>query len=61
MPSVDPLVTRRRLLQVGALSGLGLTLPRLLQTEAQAVGKSKAKSCIFLYLNGGPSQLDTFD
>ena len=55
--------TRRKLLQVGALGAFGLTLPHLWQAEARAAarGKSRAKSCIFLFLWGGPSHIDTFD
>src|SRR4051812_4083806 len=56
---------RRELLRVGGLSLAGLSLPFLLRQPAQArpAGKSfgKAKSCILLYLSGGPAQLDTFD
>jgi hypothetical protein len=57
-------LSRRRFLQVSAGSVFGLSLPQLLQRESQlqAAGKKgKAKSCIFLYLYGGPSQVDTFD
>jgi hypothetical protein len=55
---------RRHFLRVSAGSVFGLTLPQLLHTESrlQAAGKSRrAKSCIFLFLYGGPAQLDTFD
>src|SRR5436190_1996410 len=57
-------VSRRQMLRLGA-SGLlaGLSLPRLFQWEATAsTGKSaKAKSCIFLFLEGGPSTIDMWD
>jgi hypothetical protein len=54
--------SRRRFLQVGALGTFGLSLPQLLQTEAVAKASSgKAKSCIFLFLFGGPSHVDTWD
>jgi hypothetical protein len=55
-------VTRRDFLRVGALSGLGLTLPHLLQSEAIAGrGKARAKSVLLVYLGGGLSHHDTFD
>src|SRR5687767_4019716 len=53
---------RRRLLQIGGLGMLGLTIPRLLRAEAKKAGpQPRAKSVIFLYQFGGPSHLDTFD
>jgi hypothetical protein len=54
---------RRRVLQFGALTAVGLTLPRLLQAEARGAGNSRrrARSCILLHQFGGPSHLDTFD
>src|SRR5580765_4439714 len=62
------LLDRRELLRVGGLSLAGLSLPRLLQGTAAAAERrptarsfGKAKSCIILYLSGGPAQLDTFD
>ena len=56
-------VGRRELLQVGGMGLLGLQVPRLLALEEQkeSVLKPKAKSVIFLFLFGGPSQLETFD
>jgi hypothetical protein len=60
------IVNRRRFLQVGGLGLFGLTLPQLLRIEAEAKAAGQAprkgpKSCIFLYLYGGPSQIDTWD
>ncbi|MCZ2342689.1 MAG: DUF1501 domain-containing protein [Bacteroidales bacterium] len=56
--------SRRAVLRLGT-AGLigGLTLPRLLQMEATAAtGKlAPAKSCIFLFLEGGPSTIDMWD
>lgn len=55
---------RRSVLQAGLGSLLGLPLLPLGQTAAGAVqppGFGKAKRCIFLFMWGGPSQLDTFD
>ncbi|WP_010584651.1 DUF1501 domain-containing protein [Schlesneria paludicola] len=59
-------VSRRKLLQLGSLGlgGMGLTLPRLLASDAtggQRLGPSLADNCILLFLNGGPSHLDMWD
>ncbi|HUE17249.1 MAG TPA: DUF1501 domain-containing protein [Planctomycetaceae bacterium] len=56
-------VTRRELLRAGMLAAGGLTLADLLRSEARATSKQarRAKHCILVFLNGGPSQLDTFD
>ncbi|MBC8353700.1 MAG: DUF1501 domain-containing protein [Planctomycetes bacterium] len=60
-----PLFSRRRLLQVGGIGSLRLTLPSLLQAEelerSAARSKSQAKSCIFIHQYGGLSQLDSWD
>lgn len=53
--------SRRALLQVGALGGLGLPLSRLLQAQESAGNAAKAKSVILLFQFGGASHLDTFD
>ena len=62
------LLDRRELLRVGGLSLAGLSLPALFQNTATATNRRRggqsfgqAKSCIILYLSGGPAQLDTFD
>jgi hypothetical protein len=56
------LISRRHLLKVGGLGLLGLTMPGLLRAEAARKGPpAKAKSVIFLYQFGGPSQIDMFD
>ncbi len=58
---------RREFVKVGALSALGLSLPHLLQAESRASEyggnrpRVRARSCIFLFLSGGPSQYETFD
>src|SRR5438128_6335811 len=63
----DRLIDRWRLLQIGSLGCLGLTLPSLFRAEqSQAASASrkatrKIKSCILIYYYGGPSQLDTWD
>ncbi len=55
-------LSRRDFLHAGALAYLGLSMPSFLQLQAAgAVDKKKDVNCIFLFLVGGPSQLDTFD
>ena len=56
-------LTRRELLQVGGAGLFGFTLPRVLAAEQAGLPfeKARAKSVLFLYLFGGPSQLETFD
>ena len=56
--------SRRRLLQVGGLSTVGLGLPHLLWADEQrerAAPLRPAKSCIMIVQQGGPSQIDTWD
>jgi hypothetical protein len=54
---------RRDFLRVGSLGLLGgINLPQLLRAaDAQKPANSKAQSCILLWLEGGPSQMDTWD
>lgn len=55
-------LSRRDFLHAGALSYLGLSMPGFFQAKAEGlVDTTKDKNCIFLFLVGGPSQLDTFD
>jgi hypothetical protein len=60
-------LTRRTLLQVGALGAIGLSLTdwwRLRQTQASpslSVTRNREPSCIFIFLSGGPSHFETFD
>jgi len=55
-------IRRRRFLQIGSLGAFGLTLPQLLGAEARAEPEARReRSCILLWLQGGPSQIDTFD
>lgn len=55
-------ITRRDTLKLGVLSSLGLSLADLLRLQsAQAAGQKRETSCILLWLDGGPSHLDTFD
>ena len=56
-------VNRRDALRIGSLTGLGLGLADLFRGQAAAIEPrwSRAKSCILLWLDGGPSHLETFD
>ncbi len=62
------LASRRDFLRVGSLGLLGVSLPRYLQFESLMAGAgvdirktATAKSVIVLWLEGGPSHVDTFD
>ncbi len=55
------LLSRRDLLRFGALSLGGLSLANPSRSHALAQAAGSAKHCIFVFLNGGPAQLDTFD
>jgi hypothetical protein len=54
-------LSRRELLRFGALSLGGLTLADQLRSRVLGKTTGTARHCIFVFLNGGPSQLDTFD
>src|SRR5262249_47259816 len=63
-------LTRRDVLHAGGLGLLGLSLPELFRNRAAAAGKEaageaprrvRAKSCIVLFLMGGPDQHSTWD
>jgi hypothetical protein len=61
-------IARRRVLQVGGISLLGLSLPRLLRAAERAQGcaaradlRPTADTCILVFLNGGPSHIDMWD
>ncbi|MDV6034164.1 MAG: DUF1501 domain-containing protein [Phycisphaera sp. RhM] len=57
-----PPMDRRSILRVGGAGMLGLTMPNLMRAAERATSiKPRAKSVIFLFQWGGPSQLDTFD
>src|SRR5262245_40511376 len=60
------LINRRQMLGLSGMGAAALTLPQLLQAEAleQQSGTrkpAKAKNCIYIFLCGGPSQLDMWD
>lgn len=57
-------LTRRQWLSVGTLGPLTLSLPRFLEERADSserAARPKAKSCIQLFLWGGPGQHETWD
>ena len=57
-------LTRRQALHIGGTGFLsGLTLPALLEMQANAATErpAKAKACIFFMLEGGPSHIDMWD
>jgi hypothetical protein len=60
-------VTRREFLRLGSLAPLGLGCADLLRLQAQAIEtgtaptRKPASACILLWLDGGPSHIDTFD
>jgi hypothetical protein len=54
-------VTRRQLLQVGVLGGVGLSLADYFRFAEASPLTPKAEACILIHLKGGPSHLDTLD
>ena len=57
-------LTRRNMLQIGAIGAFNLALPQLLAaSERGGLGgiTPRADSCILVFLNGGPSHLDMWD
>src|SRR5262245_21200646 len=64
------LLSRRDVLQLGVLGACGLSLPALLQARAATAASprgpvprlpGRARACIILFQQGGPSHHDTFD
>jgi hypothetical protein len=62
-------LSRRHFLRAGSLSLLGISLDRFLEAKSlmaseavpSNVSQTKAEACILLWLEGGPSQLDSWD
>lgn len=61
-------VSRRKLMQIGSIAGLGLNLASFFRAETacgavepRRTAGSPLRSCILIFCNGGPSHLDTFD
>src|SRR5438876_10404752 len=57
------MLSRREFLHIGGTSALGLSLADLLTLQANNSGypSGSARAVIFLWLWGGPAQLDTWD
>jgi len=53
--------SRRDFVRIGGLTALGLSLSNLLLQRAAAAPTAKAKRAILIWLDGGPSHLETFD
>src|SRR5271156_1084904 len=57
-----PRISRRQMIQAGAASYLGLSLPQLLRAkESPKSTAASADACIVIFLDGGPSHLDMWD
>jgi hypothetical protein len=60
-----PNIGRRRLLEAGGLSLFGLSLADLMRVQAQAASatplRTTARSVVFIFQSGGPSQHETWD
>ena len=61
-----PTLARREFLRVGATTFVGFHLlpmlkPLQVKAEHKVSPRGSAEFCIFLFLEGGPPQLDTFD
>jgi hypothetical protein len=54
-------VSRRNFLQIGALAGLGVTLPMALGAKRATAASGKETNCILIWTQGGTSHHDTFD
>lgn len=58
-------LTRREFVRVGGLTAFGFGLADLFQVQravaANALPTHKTRSCILIWLDGGPSHLETFD
>lgn len=57
-------LTRRNMLQIGAIGALNLSLPHVLAASERLAQRGltpRADSCILVFLNGGPSHLDLWD
>jgi hypothetical protein len=60
MPGMNPLLSRRDVLRVGAMSVAATAVPASL-LQAAATGKGKATSVIYLWMAGGVTHIDSFD
>jgi hypothetical protein len=53
--------SRRGMLKASMAGIAGLSLPQLLRSQAEAGANGRRKSCILLWMAGGPSHIDTWD
>jgi hypothetical protein len=60
-PRLCDRLSRRDMLHVGGLGILGLSLPHSLRAQTAQPAPRRAKSCIVLFLMGGPPQHSTWD
>ncbi len=62
-PSSMPRLTRRQMIRLASVGALGASASGWIQTLAAeaATDPRRRKSCILLWMSGGPSQIDTFD
>lgn len=54
-------ITRRDWIRVGGTGLFGMSLPQVLAGQSDGFSGGRAKSVLFVYLFGGPSQLETVD
>src|SRR6267378_8481882 len=56
-------LSRREVMQLSAAGVVGFSMSGWLEAVAQqnATNPQRRRSCILLWMNGGPSQMDTFD
>src|SRR6476659_7304850 len=61
--SKTPVLSRRELMQLSAAGVIGYSMSGWLEALAAdtAQNPQRRRSCILLWMNGGPSQTDTFD
>ena len=55
--------SRRDMLRLSLTGAVGVSVSGWFETLARAAidDKNRRRSCILLWMNGGPSQMDTFD
>lgn len=58
---MNEILSRRRWLQIGSLGMTGLSLPVALAAGRSDSRRARAKACLLIYLDGGPSHIDLFD
>ncbi len=61
VPFQHPIFTRRQSLQAGAIGMLGLGMGDLAMLRAAAGRAERPRACIYIFLSGGLSQIDSFD